>query len=143
MLAEVFCGIAAKTNLSNRAAVEPLLVMKPGTDDQINIRGIGLLRFERLVQRDIAVDVFLIPQAMDEHGRHGDVLLGQDFIEGLILPELIVGRMAHQLGGETYLLKTVTPRHLAGRTGAKPSIVVIVVISPPGNIAAARGLLIM
>src|SRR5277367_4466081 len=137
VLAEVLRRIAAETDLSNGAAVETLLVMKPGADDQINVRGIGLLGFECLVQRDIAVDVFLIPEAMDEHRWYGDVLLGQDLVQGLVLPEFIVGRMAHQLGREAYLLKTVTPRHLAGRADTKPGVVIIVVVRPPGNIAAA------
>src|SRR3979490_668881 len=52
--------VAAKANLPDRAAVEPFLVMEPGADDQVEIRTIGMLRPERLVNSDIAVDILLV-----------------------------------------------------------------------------------
>jgi len=59
------------------------------------------------------------------------------------LPEGVIGRVAHDLAGETYLFETVQPRHIAGRARAQPGVVVVVVIGPPREIAAAGGLLVM
>lgn len=72
VLAKVFRRIAAKTNLSDGTAVEPLLVVKPRTDNQINVRGVGLLGLERFVERDIAVYIFLVSQAVHQHGGYRD-----------------------------------------------------------------------
>ena len=57
-----------KTNLADGAAVEPLLMVEPGAYDEIDIRSVGLPRLECFVQRDVAVDIFLIPQAVHQHG---------------------------------------------------------------------------
>src|ERR1700730_10634062 len=114
MLAEIFRGIAAEAYLSDGAAIETLLVMKPRADHEIKIRETGLLRFECLVERYIAVNVFLIPKAVHQHDRNGAVLLGENFIKRLALPELIIGRVLHELFGEAQLSQAVPARHFAG-----------------------------
>ena len=45
--------------------------------------------------------------------------------------------------GEADLLQSVSPRHLAGASRIEPSIVIVVMIAPPTDLAAARGFLIV
>src|SRR6266851_9072942 len=61
MQPEVLGRVAAKANLPDCAAVEPFLVMEPRPDDQVEIGIRGLLRLERLVESDIAVNILLVP----------------------------------------------------------------------------------
>src|SRR5882724_11425496 len=49
--------IAAEFNGAQAAAVQTLLMMEPGTHHQEQRRMIGVLRLQRLVECDIAVDV--------------------------------------------------------------------------------------
>ena len=112
-LAKVFGGVAAKANLPDRTAVEPFLMVKPGADHQVYIRSIRLPRLERLVERDVAVDILLVPETVDQHDGHGDALFGENFIERLVSPEFIVRRMVHHLGRRTPLVRArgVAPCH--------------------------------
>src|ERR1700721_3231096 len=64
MQPEVLGRVAAEADLPDGAAVEPFLVMEPGTDDQIEIGIRGLSRLERFVERDIAVNILFAPRAV-------------------------------------------------------------------------------
>src|SRR5882724_9401600 len=70
--------IAAEFKGAQAAAVQALLMMEPGTQDEIERRVIGMLRFERLVKGNVAVDVLLVPQAMNQHHWNRDTLLGEN-----------------------------------------------------------------
>ena len=108
MQAKIRCRIAAELDCTDAAAVQALLVVEPRTHDEKQLRRIGgVLRLQCLVERDIAVDVLLVPQAMDQHDRNGDALLGQYLVHGLVLPKSVVGRMLHEFHGKPYLLQTV------------------------------------
>ena len=134
---EILGRVAPKADLPYRAAVEPFLVMEPRPDDQIEIGILGLLRLERFVKSDIAVDIFLVPQTVHQHDGHRDALLGEDLIQRLLLPEGVISGMVHDLGGEAHLLETVQPRHVARRARAQPGVIIIIVIGPPGETAVA------
>src|SRR5882757_6666285 len=85
--------IAAEFNGAQAAAVQALLMMEPGTHDEVERRMIGVPRFERLVNGNVAVDILLVPQAMDQHHRNRDALLGENPVQSLRLPEFIIGGM--------------------------------------------------
>src|SRR6202140_4709595 len=143
MQPEILGRVAAKANLPDRAAVEPFLVMEPGTDDQIKIGTIGMLRPERFVKSNIAVNILLVPQAVHQHDGYRDASFGEDLIQRLLLPEGVIGWVGHDLGSEAYLLETVQPRHVARCAYAQPCVIVIIVIGPPRKIAAASRFLVM
>ena len=118
MQAKILGGVAAELDGADTAAVEALLMVEPRSQHQKQIRMIGVLRFECFVERNVAVNVLLVPQTVDQHHGDRDSLPSQDLIERLVLPKRIVRRMHHDLVGEADLIETVQPRHVAGGPAA-------------------------
>ncbi len=68
-------------------------------------------------------------------------MFGENLVQRLLLPEVVVGWVVHDLGGEADLFQAVQPRHLARRAGAQPGIIIIIVIGPPWDVAGPSGFL--
>jgi hypothetical protein len=68
-----------------------------------------VLRLDRFVHRNRAIDIFLVPEAMDQHHRHLQRFFREQLIDRLLLPERIVSRMLDQLPPESGLLQSALP----------------------------------
>ena len=109
-----YCAVSLPNSMgADAASVQPLLMVEPRAEHEEQVGVIARLRLERFIKRDVAVDVFLIPEAMHQHRGHRDPSGREELIEGLILPERIVRRMAHDLAGKGDLIETVQMRHVA------------------------------
>src|SRR5439155_2692674 len=119
------------------------LTMMPGTHDQKYFVVICVLRLDRLVNRDGAIDVFLVPQAVHQHDRDFQRLSCKYSIHRLVTPKGIVTGMRKHLPPETNLFESVTTSKFAGRTCFHVHVVVVEMIGPPlGFVLAGRLLLI-
>src|SRR5262249_24959190 len=92
VLPKICSRIATELDRTDGAPRQPFLVMKPRPKHQEYLV-VGILWFNRRVDMDGPIDVFLVPKTMDQHHWDGDRLFGQDLIHGLALPKRIVGRM--------------------------------------------------
>ena len=80
-----------------------------------------------------APHIFLVPQALDPHGRHFRRVLRNQFIESLPLPEGIVGRMFDDLLGPWQLVKAMQSRIIARRSRPAEGLIVVVGIAATGS----------
>jgi len=85
--AKIKPGIAAELQRAERAGVIDLLAVMPRPHHQKYFVIAGVLRLERFVDGRRAVNVFLIPQAVHQHGRNFQRLRGENLVHGLLLPE--------------------------------------------------------
>jgi hypothetical protein len=93
LAAEILRRVAAEADRADGAAVAPLLVVEPRAQHEMDVSG-RIARLDRLPHRHGAVNVLLVPQAVDEEGRHGDRrLLEEELVDRLLLPEGIVSGM--------------------------------------------------
>ncbi len=115
----------------------------PGAHGEKHFVAARVLRFDRFVDGHRAVDVFLVPEAVHQHGRNFQRLRGENLVHRLLLPPRVVCRMIEKLAPEADLLKTMTAAEFAGRTGLQVQVVIIVVAGPPVLIALARGFLVV
>src|SRR5260370_25190445 len=102
---------------------------------------IGVLRLKRFVDGYRAVNIFLIPQAVYQHGRNFQRLRGKSLVHGLLLPPGVVGRMLENLSPEADLLETAAPAKFTCRAGFPVHVVVVEVTGPPVLVVLARGCL--
>ena len=105
LLAEVEPGVAVKVERAERAAVADLLTVVPRAEDQKDLVVRRVLRRDRLVDGGGAVDVFLVPQAVDEHHRRLQRLLRQQLVHRLVAPEVVVAGVLDDLLPEAYLIE--------------------------------------
>ena len=68
---------------------------------------IFVIRLYGLIHRGCAVDIFLVPQSMHKHHGNFERFLRQKFVDGLILPELVVAGMLGQLFPKTSLFESM------------------------------------
>src|SRR5258706_10812501 len=106
-------GIAVEFDRAQRTAFPNLLAMMPRTHHQKYFVVVRVLRLDRFVHRDIAIDVFLVPETVHQHHWHFQRLLCQDLVDGLFTPERIIARMLEQLPPEPDLLQLTPPSQLA------------------------------
>src|SRR5215217_2875842 len=86
-------GITIELDRTERATVTNLLPVMPRTKHEKHLVVVCILRLNRLVHRDVAVDVFLIPEAVYEHHRNFQRFLREDFVYRLFAPVSVVTRM--------------------------------------------------
>src|SRR6267142_260548 len=101
----------------------------------------SVIGFARSVGSDGAVNVFLIPKAVYQHGGNSKRLGGEDFIHGLLLPERVVTRVVQKFAPEADLFEAMTAAKFSGGTGLQIHVVVVVVAGPPALIVLSRGAL--
>ena len=142
-LAEGERRVAIEFDRAEHTTVSDFLAVMPGTQDQKHFVVAGIFRFDCFINRDVAVDVFLIPKTVYQH--HGNLqrLGSEDLIDRLILPEGVVAGMFQQLAPETNLLEPTTTAQLSCRSGFHKHVIVVKVAGPPPDIIRARGLLIV
>src|SRR5262249_46500130 len=88
-------------------------------------------------------NVFLIPEAVDQHHWNFQRLCCKYFVDGLIMPKGVIAGVFEDLSPETYLFESSTAAKLAGRSCLHKHIVVIKVTSPPFDFIRASRLLIV
>src|SRR4030095_15526303 len=122
-LAEVKGGVAAELYGAERTAVADHLTMMPWADYQQDLGVCRVLRFDGLVHREGAVNVFLVPQAVNEHHRRFQRLGGQQLVDGLVAPESVVGGMLDELVPKAQLIEAAAATQLTGRNRLHPHVV--------------------
>ena len=105
LLPERAPGVAAELQGAERAGVLDLLPVVPGPHHEEHLVVGGVLRLERLVDGDGAVDVLLIPEPVHQHHRHGQRLRREDPVDGLVAPERVVGGVIEDLPPEADLFE--------------------------------------
>src|SRR6185503_18113442 len=135
--------IAVELNSAERAPFTNFLTMVPGTQHQKNFVVVGVLWLDCFVDRDVAVDVLLVPKAMHQHHWNLQRLRCENFVDCLVLPPGVVARVFEQLAPEAYLVQATTATEFAGRTRFHKHVVVIEMARPPFHIVSAGRLLII
>src|SRR5438445_10476076 len=115
----------------------------PWTHNQKYFVVICILRLDRLVNRDGAVNIFLIPQTVHEQDRDVPWPSGAYPIHRVIAPERVVHGMLQHLPPEADLLEPVTPSKLTCRTRFHVHVVIVKMIGPPLGLILARRLLLI
>ena len=141
--AELQPRIGAKFQRAERAAVRDFLAVMPRAHHQEYLVVGGVLRLDRVVDRDRAVDVLLIPETVDQHHRDGRRLRRQQLVHRLIAPERVVARMLEQLAPEADLLEPAAAPELARRSRLHEHVVLVVVALPPVHVGLARRFLVV
>jgi len=115
----------------------------PRTKHEKHFVVVCVFGFDRFVHCDVAVDVFLVPQAVYEH--HGDFewLLREYLVDRLVLPVSIVIRMLEDLAPEANLFESTAAAEFAGGNGFHKHVVIVGVTGPPKDLVAARCFLIV
>ncbi len=135
--------VAVELDRAERAALANLLTVMPWSKHEIHLVVVRILRFDRLVYRDVAVDVFLVPKTVYQHHRNFEWLPGENLIDGLIAPVSVVIRMLEDLAPEADLVESATAAEFACRTSFHKHVVVVEVAGPPFDLVAARCLLVV
>src|SRR5262249_61101714 len=79
-----------------------------------------------LVNCDGSVDVLLVPQAVNQHGGHLQGLDGEDSVDGLSAPVLVIAGMLEDLFPESSLLHAVPAPDFSRGPALQEFVVVIV-----------------
>ena len=127
VLAKIGRGIAIPLERSQVPAVAVDLAVVPGPDDQM-IVGFMPGGLERFPDVDRAVDVLLVPQALQPDGRARRRVSGDQLVERLLLPEGVVGGMGGEALPPGQLVEAV--RFAPGARRAGIEVILVVVISP-------------
>src|SRR6185503_17529704 len=102
---EIESCVAVEFDRAKRAAIFYFLSVMPRTKHHKDFVARSVLWLDRLVDSDVSVDVFLIPQAVNKHHWDFQGLCRQDFVHRLILPERVVIRVLENLSPEADLLE--------------------------------------
>ena len=134
-------GVGVEFQRAEGAAVFDFLTVMPRAHDEEDFVVVGVFRLDGFVNGDGAVDVLLIPEAMDEH--HGDFqgLGGENLVDGLFAPEGVVGGMVENLAPEADLLEAMAAAQLTRRHRIHVNVVVVEMAGPPLRAIVARGFL--
>src|SRR2546422_6778134 len=108
MLTKIQRRVAVKLQSAKRAAVCDLLAVMPWTHNQKHFVIVRVFGFDRFVNRDRSIDIFLIPETVDQHHRHLQRLFREKSIDCLLSPKRIVARMFQQLSPEASLFQSPT-----------------------------------
>src|SRR5215469_4184224 len=104
IFAEIAAGITAEFKRAERTGIVNFLPVMPWPHHQEQFVVVRVFRLESSVDRGGSVDVFLVPQAVDEHGWDFQRLRREDFVHCLLLPPRIVAGMLQQFAPESNLL---------------------------------------
>ena len=118
-------GVAIPFQRSQIVGVGVHLAVPPRTHHQVVVIGLAF-GLQREVGLNRAPHVLLVPQTLNPHGRHLRRLRRHQLVQGLPLPERIVGRVLDHLLRPRKLIQTVQARVGAGRPGAPECLVVVI-----------------
>src|SRR4029077_11792009 len=110
---ELHRGVGVESQNAEGAAVVDFLAMVPRAEDEKDLVVGRLFFFERIVEGGRAVDVFLVPEAVDDHSGNLKWLGGKDFVHGLLLPEAVVAGVVEDLAPEAHLFEAVAAAKFA------------------------------
>ena len=136
-------GITFEPDRAEGAAVPDLLAVVPRAHHEEHLVVTGVLGLDGLVHGGRAVDVFLVPQTVDEHHGHLQRLRRQDAVDRLVAPKGVVGGMLEDLLPEAELLHPPPAAQLPGRSRLEERVVVVEVAREPLGVALPRGLLVV
>src|ERR1043166_10305848 len=97
----------------------------PGAEDEKDLVVVRVLRLDGAVDGGRAVDVLLIPEAVNEHDGNFQGLRSENLIHGLLAPPRVVGRGLKNLAPEADLLKPATPPEFARRAAPHEHVAVV------------------
>ncbi len=117
--------------------------MMPRADDEENLVVGGVLRLQRLVNRDGTVDVLLIPKTVDEHHWNRERFGGQNLVHGPVAPEGVVIGVLENFPSEADLLESVATSDLTCRTGRQERVVFVEMPGPPFLLRLPGGFLLV
>ena len=117
--------VAIPVEHAQRRAVIIGLAVPPRPHDEEVFVVVLVLAFHRRVAVDRTPHVLLVPQPLQPHRRHLEWRVRHGFVECLLAPELVVGRMLGDLAPETELVESRRAREISGRTGAQEVVVVV------------------
>jgi hypothetical protein len=143
VLAEVEAGVGAELDGAELGDFFDLLTVVPGTHDEEDLVVGGVFGLEGLVDGDGSVDVFLIPEAVDEHDGDFEGLGGEDLVHGLVAPEGVVGGVGEDLVPEAHLFEAVAASEFAGGACLHEEVVVVEVGGPPFGVVGAGAFLLV
>ncbi len=118
-------------------------MVEPGADGEVQ-HVVRIVRRERVPDGDVAVDVLLVPERVDQHGGHRERAAGgEQLVERLPLPERVVGRVRGDLAEEAELVEAAAAAEFARGHEAEVVGVFVIGVGPPALGAAAIGLLLV
>src|SRR5829696_157332 len=135
--------IAVEFDGAECATLSNLLPVMPWPKNQEDLVVVRVFRLDGLVHRDVAVDVFLVPQTMHEHHRNLQWLRREDFVDSLVAPVSVVTRMLEYLAPEADLFESATATKLTSRARLHKHVVIVEVTGPPEDVIASCCLLIV
>src|SRR6185503_9987624 len=91
--AKILSGVAAKLYRSQLPAVEDLLAVVPWPHNQKDLVIAGVLWLYRLINGRGSIDVFLVPETVNQHYRNLNGLRAKNLVHRLVTPKRIVGRV--------------------------------------------------
>ncbi len=137
--AELQRGIAVELQRAQVACLVVDLAVPPRSHHQIIQVVAGIASFHRLVAVVRAPHVFLVPQALQPHGRDLQWCAGHLPIQCLLLPERVIGGMLGHLVPPRNLFQSMGPGIVAGRTGTQEGGVVVQPLAGHRSSLAALG----
>src|SRR4030095_16468501 len=90
-------GVTIPAKRTERGALTTYLAVVPGTHDEVILVVRRVLRLHCRVGVHGAPHVFLVPQPLYPHRWHGQRLCRHRLVEGLRLPEHVIGGMFQEL----------------------------------------------
>src|SRR5947209_13359630 len=105
-------------------ALPNLLTMMPRTHHQIDHVIVRVLWLYSFPNGRRSINIFLVPEAVDEHHRHFQRLRGNHLVHRLVLPKFIVRRMVHYLFPKPDLVHPALTTELADRSGTHERVVI-------------------
>src|SRR6266496_1597113 len=142
LLAKIEASIAGEFQRPQSAAVPDFLTVMPWAHHQKYLVVACVLWLDRFVECECAVDVFLVPKAVDEHYRNFERVRGKNLVHGLLLPPRIVTRMLEQFAPESDLFDPVPTTEFSGGTCFHECVVVVEMIGPPVRRVVTSGFLL-
>ena len=128
-------GVAAEANRAQAVGGLDLLPVMPGAEDEEDLVVVLVEGLDGLVDGERAVDVFLIPEAVDQHDGNLDAFFGESAASTLSMAcshqNAVVAGVREDLAPEAHLLEAVLFAEFAGRAGAHVQVVVVEGGGPP------------
>ena len=146
VLPEPGSRVAAKADRTQRRGVLNLLPVVPGAEHQKDLLVVDVERLDCLVDRDRTVDIFLVPQAVNEQNGHLDPfrleVRGQHLVHRLVAPESVVAGVFENLVPEAHLFQPMLLAQFARRPRGHELVVIVEVRDGPLGLIRTRGFLL-